>query len=79
MIVRVDWRLGENWEGLAEGRMLDLLDLNEQRAGALVGLYRYLGEHIKAGVGYNFTDFSEDLSDLSFNHQGVFINVIGSM
>jgi hypothetical protein len=44
-----------------------------------VGIYRYLGEHIKAGVGYNFTDFSEDLSDLSFNHQGVFINVIGSM
>ncbi|HSC06542.1 MAG TPA: hypothetical protein VLD59_06930, partial [Steroidobacteraceae bacterium] len=79
MIVRVDWRLGENWEGLAEGRMLDLLDLNEQRAGALVGLYRYLGEHIKAGVGYNFTDFSEDLTDLSFTHQGVFINVIGSM
>jgi flagellar motor protein MotB len=79
MIVRVDWRLGQNWEGLAEGRMLDLLDLNEQRAGALVGLYRYLGEHIKAGVGYNFTDFSEDLTDLSFTHQGVFINVIGSM
>jgi flagellar motor protein MotB len=79
MIVRVDWRLGEDWEGLAEGRMLDLLDLDEQRAGALVGIYRYLGEHIKAGVGYNFTDFSEDLSDLSFNHQGVFINVIGSM
>ena len=79
MIVRVDWRLGESWEGLAEGRMLDLLDLNEQRAGALVGIYRYLGEHIKAGVGYNFTDFSEDLTDLSFTHQGVFINVIGSM
>jgi hypothetical protein len=79
MIVRIDWRLGQDWEGLAEGRMLDLLDLDEQRAGALVGIYRYLGEHIKAGVGYNFTDFSEDLSDLSFNHQGVFINVIGSM
>ena len=79
MIVRVDWRLGEHWEGLAEGRMLDLLDLDEQRTGALVGIYRYLGKHIKAGVGYNFTDFSEDLTDLSFNHQGVFINVIGSM
>jgi len=79
VVVRVDWRLGQYWEGLAEGRMLDLPDLNEQRAGALVGIYRYLGEHIKAGVGYNFTDFSEDLTDLSFNHQGVFINVIGSM
>jgi flagellar motor protein MotB len=79
VIVRVDWRLGQYWEGLAEGRMLDLPDLDEQRTGALLGIYRYLGEHIKAGVGYNFTDFSEDLTDLSFNHQGVFINVIGSM
>ncbi len=79
VIVRADWRFGEHWEGLIEGRMLDMPDLNEQRAGALVGIYRYLGEHVKAGVGYNFTDFSEDLTDLSFNHQGVFINVVGSM
>jgi hypothetical protein len=64
---------------MVEGRALDLPDLNEQRTGALIGIYRYLGEHIKAGVGYNFTDFSEDLTDLSFNHEGVFLNVIGSM
>ena len=28
---------------------------------------------------YNFTDFSEDLTDLSFRSEGVFINMIGSM
>ncbi len=79
LVVRADWRLGQHWEGLLEGRMLDMPALDEQRAGALLGIYRYLGERVKAGVGYNFTDFSEDLTDLSFNHQGVFINVIGSM
>jgi lipopolysaccharide assembly outer membrane protein LptD (OstA) len=79
VVLRVDWRLGQYWEGMVEGRALDLPDLNEQRTGALIGIYRYLGEHIKAGVGYNFTDFSEDLTDLSFNHEGVFLNVIGSM
>ncbi len=78
-VVRADWRFGQHWEGLVEGRMLELPDLDEQRGGALLGIYRYLGKHVKAGVGYNFTDFSEDLTDLSFNHQGVFINVIGSM
>lgn len=78
-IVRTDLRFGEDWEGLVEGRMLDLTDLDEQRLGVLCGVYRYLGKHVKAGVGYNFTDFSEDLTDLSFTHQGVFINVIGSM
>ena len=79
MIVRTDVRVGQNWEGMIEGRMLELPDLDEQRMGALVGIYRYLGKNVKAGVGYNFTDFSEDLTDLSFTHEGVFINVIGTL
>jgi hypothetical protein len=56
-----------------------MTDLDEQRSGALFGVYRYLGEHVKVGLGYNFTDFSENLTDLSFTHQGAFLNVIGSM
>ena len=78
-IVRADWRLGEKWEGMVEARMLDLPDLDEQRAGALVGLYRYFGDHVKVGVGYNFTDFSEDLTDLSYDSHGAFLNIVGSM
>ena len=50
-----------------------------RRSGALVAVYRYLGEHLKVGAGYNFTDFSDDLTDLSYDHQGVFINMIGTM
>ena len=78
-ILRADWRLGEKWEGMVEARMLDLPDLDEQRAGALVGLYRYFGDHVKVGVGYNFTDFSEDLTDLSYDSHGAFLNIVGSM
>ena len=36
-----------------------------------------MGEHLKLGVGYNFTDFSDDLTDLSYDHQGAFFNVVG--
>ena len=50
--------------------MLDMTDLNEQRSGALVAMYRYVGKHVKIGAGYNFTDFSEDLTDLSFQQRG---------
>lgn len=78
-LVRTDFRVGQNWEAMIEGRMLDMPDLNEQRLGALVGVFRYLGEGVKVGVGYNFTDFSDNLTDLSFTHQGVFINVVGAM
>ncbi|MDY6945257.1 MAG: OmpA family protein [Pseudomonadota bacterium] len=78
-IVRTDLQFGDDWEGLVEGRLLDMTDLNEQRSGALAAVYRYFGKHLKVGVGYNFTDFSEDLTDLSFRHRGAFINMIGSM
>ncbi|MDJ0938340.1 MAG: OmpA family protein [Woeseiaceae bacterium] len=78
-VVRGDYRLGKNWEFLAEGRLLDMPDLNESRAGALLTISRYLGDHIKLGVGYNFTDFSEDLTDLSYDHHGFFLNLTGSL
>ena len=54
------------------------LNLDERRSGALFTLYRHMGDHFKAGVGYNFTDFSEDLTDLSYDHHGVFFNLIGA-
>jgi hypothetical protein len=78
-IVRSDVRVGQHWEGLVEGRMLEMTDLNEQRSGALVAIYRYVGNHVKVGAGYNFTDFSEDLTDLSFKHEGAFFNIVGAM
>ena len=78
VVLRVDWRFLKGWESLVELRMLDLPDVSQRRIGALTAFYRYFGEHLKAGVGYNFTDFSDDLTDLSYDHQGVFLNVIGT-
>jgi hypothetical protein len=31
------------------------------------------------GLGYNFTDFSDDLTQLNFTYQGMFLNLTGSM
>jgi len=78
-VLRLDWRFHKDWEGMAEGRMLDLPDVHQTRSGLLGAVYRYLGKHLKAGVGYNFTNFSDDLTDLGYDHQGAFINLVGSM
>ncbi|MDH3297888.1 MAG: OmpA family protein, partial [Gemmatimonadota bacterium] len=78
-VLRADWRFRKGWESLAEVRMLDLPDVGQRRSGALVGIYRYFGKHMKVGAGYNFTDFSDDLTDLSYDHQGAFVNFIGTM
>jgi hypothetical protein len=78
-VLRGDYRLFDNWEVLVEGRMLDMADINEMRSGALAMLSRYLGKHMKIGLGYNFTDFSDDLTDLSYDHSGAFLSVTGAL
>lgn len=78
-VIRSDYRFRKNWELLVEARLLDMPDLNESRSGALATVSRYLGDHLKIGLGYNFTDFSDDLTDLSFDNHGVFLNLTGSM
>src|SRR5579864_6400162 len=78
-VLRVDWRFLKEWDGLAEVRTLNLPDINQRRRGALAAVYRHISKNLKAGVGYNFTDFSDDLTDLKYNHKGVFVNLIGTM
>jgi len=78
-IVRIDWHFHQEWEGMIEGRALKMPDLNQTRSGALVAVYRHLGKHVKAGLGYNFTNFSEDLTDMSFKSHGIFMNVVAAM
>jgi lipopolysaccharide assembly outer membrane protein LptD (OstA) len=79
VVLRGDWQFRKNWEALIEARVLDMPDLSERRSGALVTISRYMGDHLKIGIGYNFTDFSDDLTDLSFDHQGVFLNLTGAL
>jgi hypothetical protein len=76
-VLRADWHFVYRWDALIEGRWLDLPDAQDSRSGVLVGIYRHLGNHVKVGVGYNFSDFSDDLTQLDYKHQGLFINLIG--
>jgi hypothetical protein len=77
-VLRMDWRFIRGWESMAEVRMLKLPNINQRRRGALAAVYRYLGKNLKVGAGYNFTDFSDDLTDLKYNHKGVFFNLIAT-
>ena len=79
VILRADWDYREGWDAVIETRMLDMVDLGEKRSGALVVVSRQLGDHVKLGIGYNFTNFSDDLTDLSFDHQGGFLSLTGAM
>ncbi|MEZ5870925.1 MAG: TonB-dependent receptor [Nitratireductor sp.] len=76
-IARADFHIVKEWDILVEGRALWLSDPQQINFGALAGVYRHVGDNMKLGVGYNFGRFSDDLSDLVMDDQGVFVNVIG--
>ncbi len=78
-VIRGDYRFWKEWELLIEGRVLDMPDINERRSGVLAAVSRYVGDHLKIGLGYNFTDFSTDLKDLEYDHHGVFLSLTGAM
>jgi predicted porin len=78
-ILRADWHVMHEWDAMIEGRMLDLPDAQDRRSGTLLGIYRHLGDNVKLGAGYNFSSFSDDLTDLTYDNRGIFINVIGTM
>lgn len=77
-VLRADLRFTREWTGLAELRRLEAREAGDARSGALLGLYRQVGRHAKIGLGYNFTDFSDDLTDLSYRSRGWFINALGT-
>jgi hypothetical protein len=77
-VFRMDFRFLKQWDSLAEVRQLGLPDINQNRRGVLAAFYRRISKNLKAGLGYNFTDFSDDLTDLNYNHRGIFFNIIGT-
>jgi outer membrane protein OmpA-like peptidoglycan-associated protein len=78
-ILRADWHWVHEWDVLTELRYLDAKDAGDSQAGALLAVYKHLGKHFKLGAGYNFTDFSDELTNVSYRSHGWFINLIGKI
>ena len=76
-IARMDVHINKAWDVVGEGRLLDDIGAGDRKAGALVAVYRHINDNVMIGGGYNFTDFSDDLTDLSYKSRGVFLNVVG--
>ncbi|MBP1849235.1 TonB-dependent receptor [Rhizobium halophytocola] len=75
--LRTDFHVVKNWDALLETRVLYMPQAETADFGALAAVYRHVGEHMKIGAGYNFGRFSDDLTDLTLDDQGLFLNVVG--
>jgi outer membrane protein OmpA-like peptidoglycan-associated protein len=76
-VLRVDWKVVRRWDWLLELRSLRAKELGDRRTGWLTAGYYHINENVKVGLGYNFTDFSDDLTDLRYRSRGWFLNVLG--
>ncbi|HEY4529146.1 MAG TPA: hypothetical protein VIG97_02270 [Luteimonas sp.] len=74
---QVRYELRRQWHALAEYRWLDVEDGGARR-GWLVGLDRDITANLRLGAGYNFTGFSDDLTDFDYDHEGWFVNFVGT-
>ena len=71
------FRSVKNWDLLLEGRLFYQPEAKSTRFGALAAIYYHVSDNLKAGIGYNFGRFSDDLTDVTEDDQGVFLNVVG--
>jgi hypothetical protein len=70
------YAFADKWHALGEYRWLGVKDGGD-RQGVLLGVDRDLGKNLRLGTGYNFTEFSDDLTNFDYDHKGWFINLVG--
>ena len=75
-VVNARYNLVREWDVLLEARMFEAVDAGFTETGALAAAYRQFGENTQVGVGYNFGNFSDDLTDLTFDDEGIFVNLV---
>ncbi|MET3130874.1 outer membrane protein OmpA-like peptidoglycan-associated protein [Oxalobacteraceae bacterium GrIS 1.11] len=78
VVLRADLHWVKEWDALLEVRRLSAHEAGDARSGALIGVYRHVAAHAKIGIGYNFTTFSDDMTDLSYRSRGWFMNAIST-
>ncbi len=76
---RINFHVTRKWDLALEYRILgQSYALETLKQGALVEIDREIYEYVRLGVGYNFTDFSDDLRDAnSFKSNGPFVRMTG--
>lgn len=76
---RINFHVTRKWDLALEYRILmQSYALDALKQGALIEVDREFYEYVRLGVGYNFTDFSDDLRDTnSFKSHGPFVRMTG--
>lgn len=75
-IFPLTYRFQRNWEAGLEFRRLSVTTAKDVRTGWLATVTRTIDNHNKIGIGYNFTDFNDDLTQSDYTARGWFVNYV---
>ena len=75
-IANARMHLVHDWDILIEARELNTVQAQGRDFGVLAAVYKQLGNHLEVGLGYNFGQISDDLTDLTDDSQGAFVNLV---
>lgn len=77
-IHRLNYQFAKAWDVGAEYRSLAQREANDQRDGWLTEVMWRASKHVRLGVGFNFTDFSDnEFSDNDYSVYGWFLRLQG--
>ena len=77
-VANARYHLLKDWDVLLEARYFEAIDADFSETGALAAAYKQFGKNLTVGVGYNFSTFSDDLADLTYDDEGLFLNIIAA-
>ncbi len=79
MIHRLNYRIDRNWTIGGEYRKLTQMEAKDSKQGILLEATRNINDNMQLGLGWNFTRFNDDLTDLNFTAQGPFLRMTGKL
>ncbi len=74
-VLNARYHLTHKWDVLLEGRYLKAQQGGFDEFALLGAAYRHVGNILKIGVGYKYAEFSDDLTDLTYDDRGLFVNI----
>ncbi|MEM1340729.1 MAG: hypothetical protein AAGF68_00320 [Pseudomonadota bacterium] len=75
--LRFDWHALHAWDFVGEGRVLYTEESETTELGALFAVYRHLNDTVSLGLGYEWGSVSDDLANVDYDGQGLFLNLVG--
>ena len=77
VIHRLNYKIDNDWMVGGEYRVLTQKEAEDVKKGFLIEAARNIGAYAQVGVGWNFTDFEDDLTELDYRAHGPFLRMTG--